>query len=244
MKKIFLIAIFCFLTVKIVAQTKVLKDNGTWLTMVTKFTISNNWYVTNVLQQRRVYFLKHTQATLLAPSINYKINKNLSIGMGYMWYRYHTYGISHASITRDENRFYQHLNFSNKIGNIKISNRLRFEQRYLELIDKSLTPNVISGKKYMQRIRYRLQATFNLFKITKKEHLLGRLSNEIRIRLGAGFNNPDFDQNNFAALVGYRPNKNSTIWMGYGRYYFKKKSNLFVSNNIMHVTLNYNFDFR
>jgi hypothetical protein len=225
------------------AQTEILKDNGSWLTLTNNIKLSNKFYISNVTQQRRVPFLKSTQAFLYAPSINFKFSKNTSIGVGYLHYKYFPEGVSAPSIHKNENRFFQHLIISSTVGKFKLNQRFRFEERVIELINSNVTPNIIDGDKYVNRFRYRLQATTNLFKLKNNNYLLGKLSNEIRIRFaGGGISSPDFDQNNFQALLGYKLLPNSTIWMGYGRYYFRKTSSLYVSNDILHVTLSYNVD--
>lgn len=224
------------------AQTEVVKDYGSWLTLTNKIKVSEKFYITNVTEQRRVDFLKNTQAFLIAPSINYKISKNVSFGAGYMHYTYFPNGVLHASIKKEENRFFQDLIVGSSIGSFKINNRLRFEERVIDVINTSVNPNVIDGNKHTNRIRYRIQATTNLVKLKNETYIMGKLSNEIRIRFGTGITEPDFDQNNFAALLGYKLLPNSTIWMGYGRYYFKKSSSLYNSNTILHINLSYDFD--
>ncbi|UMB59248.1 DUF2490 domain-containing protein [Lutibacter sp. A80] len=225
------------------AQTKILKDNGAWLTLTNKIKISEKISISNVTQQRRVNFLKNTQGFLYSPSINYKISNRVTVGAGFMHYKYFTNGVSHASINKDEYRYYQDVTVNSMLGNFKINNRFRFEERVIDLINANVTPNVIDGSKYVNRFRYRIQATTNLVKLKNNTFILGKLSNETRIRFaGGGINEPDFDQNNFAALLGCKLLTNSTVWIGYGRYYYKIDASHYVSNNILHVNLSYNFD--
>ncbi len=235
-----------FLTVinGITAQTKVLKDNGSWFTFTNKVTLTNTLYFSNVTQQRRVNFLKNTQAFIIAPSINYKVTKNVSIGVGYMLYKYYSEGVSRPSIQKDENRFFQHITVNSLVGKVKWNQRFMFEERVIELIDTEATPNIISGTKYANRFRYRVQATFNMHKLKNNKYIMGKLSNEIKIKFSNGISNPDFDQNIFTALLGYNLLTNSAIWLGYGKFYFKTNTTNFVSNNFLHVHLSYNFDLR
>ena len=243
MKKIILTFLILSTCIKINAQTETIEDNGSWLTFTSKIKASEKFYIGNIIQQRRVHFLNKTQAYLFSPSINYKLTKNLSIGAGYLYYKSFPNGALHSSIKKEENRFLQNVLLTSKVGDVKISNRLQFEERVIDLINTNVTPNVIDGDKYVNRIRYRIQATTNLFKLKKDTYILGKLSNEIRIRFaGGGISEPDFDQNNFEALLGYKLLPNSTFWIGYGRYYYRKNSTLYVSNNILHVDLSFNFD--
>ena len=243
MKKRILCVCVLLTIISVNSQTTILKDNGSWLTFTNKVKLSNKFYFTNVTQQRRVGFLKETQGYLIAPAINYKLSDNVSIGVGYLFYKYFPNGASHSSIHKNENRYFQDINLSSVVGKFSVSNRLMFEERVIELINTDVTPNVIDGDKYVNRFRYRLQVTTNLLKLKNEKYIMGKLSNEVRIRFaGGGIGEPDFDQNNFEALLGYKLLSNSVIWMGYGKYYFKSNSTQYVSENILHVTLSYDFD--
>ena len=243
MKNIIIGILFLIALNNLNAQTEILKNNGAWLTFTNNIKLSNKFYLSNVIQQRRVRFLKNTQAFLYASSINFKFTKNTSIGAGYLHYKYFPEGVSAPSIHKNEHSFFQQLTISSILGKFKLIQRFRFEERVIELINTNVTPNIINGNKYVNRFRYRIQAITNLVKLKNNNYILGKLSNEIRIRFaGGGIANPDFDQNNFAALIGYKLLPNSTIWMGYGKYYFRKTSSLYVSNNILHLTLSYNID--
>ncbi|WP_111706845.1 DUF2490 domain-containing protein [Lutibacter citreus] len=243
MKNILLGVIFIITFNSINAQeTEILKDQGAWFTLINKVKLSNKFYFTNIFQQRRVDFLSKTKGYLFAPSINYKLTPNVSFGAGYMFYRYFPNGVSHSSIHKNENRYFQHLNLSSSAGVFKIANRFMFEERVIDLINTNVTPNVIEGDKYVNRFRYRFRATTNLLKLKNNKYLLGRVSEEIRIRFADGITEPNFDQNNFEALLGYNLLSNSTIFAGYGRYYYMKNSSKYVSQNLLHITLSYNFD--
>lgn len=242
MKKVILgFLIIITFTKSIQAQEiEVYEESGAWLTLSNKIKINNKFYIGHVFQQRRVDFLKKTQGFLTAPSVNYKVTPNLTVGAGYLFYRFFPNGKQQAVIKRDENRFYQHVTLASEMGKFSISNRLMFEERSLELI----SVGEISGKKKFNRLRYRFEATTNLFKLRNNKYIKGKLSNEIRVRFGTGLTNPDFDQNNFAVLLGYKLLKNSSIWAGYGRYYFKKREKTFISNDLMYLTFAYDFDLR
>ena len=243
-RRLLVLLFFLIGLVRLDAQTTILKDNGSWLTFSSKITITNKLYISNVIQQRRVGFLSNTQGFLFTPSINYYLSKNVSVGAGYLHYTYFPNGSSHASIKKEEDRFFQHISFGSTIGKVKMNQRFMFEERVVDLINTNVSPNIIEGTRYVNRFRYRTLATLNLYKLKNNKYLLGRLSNEIRIRFSTGIKAPDFDQNNFAALVGYKLLNNSSIWIGYGNYYFRKNSTNYVSNHLLHVNLSYNFDIR
>ena len=85
---------------------------------------------------------------------------------------------------------------------------------------------------------------FKIVNLKNDRFLLGKVSNELRIRFKSGLSEPDYDQNNFRIYTGYQLLDNSSIWLGYGRDYYKVNSDLFVANDIFMVTVNYDFDLR
>ena len=242
MKKITIVLFILIAANTVSAQTEVLKDNGSWFTFVSNVKLSEKFNFTFLTQQRRVGFLENTQGFLYTPSISYKLTSNVSVGAGYLFYRYYTEGALHGSINKDENRLFQYISLNTKAGKFKIGQRFMFEERVIDRINTSVSPNVIEGDTYVNRFRYRVQATTNLFKLKNEKYIMGKVSNEIRIRFTDGITEPGFDQNNFEALLGYNLLPNSTIWVGYGRYYYRKNSTLYVSNDLLHVTFSYNFD--
>ena len=244
MKKIFF-GLFLLVAIhSISGQTEILKNNGSWFTFSNKIVISDKFYIVNAYQQRRVGFVEKTEGFFLTPSLNYRLTNNISVGAGYIHYKGFPNGVSHRPIHWTENTFFQHITVSSNAGKIGINQRFMFEERTIDLINTDVTPNVISGNKHTSRFRYRLQASINLFKLKNDKFLIGKLSNETRIRFSDGVANPDFDQNNFAALLGYKLLDNSSVWMGYGRFYCKVNSSQYIANNLLHLNLSYNIDLR
>ena len=244
MKKIIVGLFLLILGNNLYAQTEILKDNGAWLTFSSKVTISDKLFISNVYQQRRADFLTNTQGFFITPSLNYKLTKGISVGVGYIYYKGFPEGVSHAPIHWTENSLYQSVSVSSSVGKINLNQRFMFEERTIDLIDKNASPNVIDGNKHVNRFRYRLQASFKMFKLKNDKFLMGNLSNEIRVRFSDGVSNPDFDQNNFCALLGYKWLNNSSVWLGYGRYYYKLNSSKYVASNLLHLNLSYNIDLR
>lgn len=243
MKKIIFLLLIVFASNQGYSQIEILDESGSWFTMTNKFKISEKFYVGDFIQLRRVSFLKNTQSILIGPSINYKINDNITLTAGYYLFRTYPYGVRHAAIKRNENNFYQQLTINSKAGKLSFSNRFRFEERFREVIDFSSGTPTINGKIYAQRARYRLSASFNLVQLKNGKSILAKISNETRIRFKQGLSQPDFDQNNLYGFLGYKLADNSKIWLGYGLNYLKVNSALFVSNKIAHLAFSYDFDF-
>lgn len=244
MKKTILILLFFWTIVPVQSQSTMLKENGSWITFSNKITLTDNLYISHLNQMRRVSFMKNTQINLMVSSLNYKLNKNIIVGAGYIGLKFHPYGVKHAPIKKDEHRIWQHITIKSSINKLKLSNRFMFEERFKDVINTSTTPNFIDGTSYAQRFRYRIQTYFNVFQLKNKKMILGKVSNEIRVKFNTGLSEPGFDQNNFEALLGYNLFKTSKLWIGYGRDYFKYGNDKFKRNNKLHIAMNYDFDLR
>ena len=123
MKKITIVLFILIAANTVSAQTEVLKDNGSWFTFVSNVKLSEKFNFTFLTQQRRVGFLENTQGFLYTPSISYKLTSNVSVGAGYLFYRYYTEGALHGSINKDENRLFQYISLNTKAGKFKIGQR-------------------------------------------------------------------------------------------------------------------------
>ena len=241
MKKIVLI--FLLLASNLAAQNTTLQEQGSWFTFNNKFKVSDKIYFGHTFQMRRVDFIENVQVMLLKPSFNFIPSKKISVGIGFTYFDSFPNGENHASIMKNETRLWQHFTYNTLLGNTIFNNRFVFEERFKDVIDKTQNPNTINGTSYAQRFRYRVIFSFNLFRLKNEKFILGKVSNELRIRFKNGLSKPEFDQNNFGTYIGYKLYDKSKLWLGYGRDFAKVNSNLFVSYHLVHVSWAYNFDF-
>lgn len=210
-------------------------EAGFWFTMTNKFQVNDNLYFLNVAQLRQVEFMKSTRIWLLMPTINYKPTSYLIVGAGYGYLDFLQKGIRPPSLDY-EHRAVEHFTLLSKFGATKMNQRFMFEQRW--------RTNLKGATSYQNRFRYRINLDFTLFSIGNNKEILGRLSEELRIRFDSGFNGPTFDQNNFMALFGYKLRKNSKIYAGYGRDLYQSGNGTFWGDHLLQVWFNYDFDFR
>lgn len=217
------------------AQSTETNEAGSWFTMTNKFQLTDNLYFLNVAQVRQVEFMDNTRIWLLMPTLNYKPSSNVIIGAGYAYLDFLQEGIRPPSLNY-ENRAVEHLTLLSKFGNIKMNQRFMFEQRWKTNLNDVTT--------YANRFRYRINLDFKLFELANNKHILGRLSEELRMRFDSGFSGPEFDQNNFMALVGYQLWDNSKIYAGYGRDLYKSGNGSYWGDHLLHIWFNYDFDLR
>jgi len=232
MKKYFLICLFTIIFQNINAQENKTNETGSWYTLVNKFKITEKLYVSNVTQFRLVNFIEDTRIFLVVPGLNYKLGKGVTASAGYMYLNFNEEGIRIPAV-KHENRIWEAVSFSSSFGKIKVNQRFMLEQRYLTKLDGSQI--------YQNRFRFRINLDFNLFKLKNDKYILGKVSEEIRIRSKSGFNEPAFDQNNFGVFLGYQLLDNSKIYAGYQRNYYKIPD--YWGDHLLHIMFTYDFDF-
>jgi hypothetical protein len=207
-------------------------ETGSWYTLANKFKVTEKFYFSNVIQLRLVDFAENTRIFLVAPGANYKIGKSLTASAGYMYLNFHQEGIREPSVDY-ENRVWEAVSLSSTFGKIKMNQRLMFEQRNFSKINGTTA--------YSNRFRYRINLDFNLFKLKNDKYILGKISEELRIRTGSGINEPEFDQNNFGLFLGYKLLDNSKVYVGYQRDYYKIPD--YWGDHLLHIMVTYDFDF-
>lgn len=229
MRKYFIVVVFLIFTSKLKAQEEKTNEAGSWYTLINKISFSEKLYALNATQWRLVDFAKNTRIFLVMPSLSYKIKKNVSAGVGYMYVNFSQQGIREPSLDY-EHRVFQHVTFFNTYGKIRANQRFMFEERFKTKLD--------GNKVYSNRFRFRFNLDFNLISFKNNHNLVGRVSEEIRIRFSSGISDPQFDQNNFAALIGYNFFPDSKFYLGYGRDYYKGTD--YWGDHLLHVALIYN----
>lgn len=193
------------------------------------------WYTTNATvkfhkkwsgyieyQWRRNDFGKTWQQSLLRMGINYHLNPNAFIRVGYAWAETYPYG-DHAvnSFGKEftEHRMYESIVTNSKVGNrVLLTNRYMLEQRWLDKFIQDTTTKVVSkdGYSFVNRIRYMGRIDIPLIGNTleKKEPYVAAYD-EILIGFGKNVKENILDQNRIGALVGFKINDNIKVEGGY-----------------------------
>lgn len=234
MNKYFVLIFFILSFLNVNAQEIENNETGTWLTLTNNFQITKKFNVVSAIQLRLVDFASYARIFLTEPSINYKFNDKITAGLGYNYSNYHLAGIRPPSVDY-ENRFTQHIILFSAFGKIKMNQRFMFEERFLVANN--------GDDFYANRFRYRINLDFNIVKFNNEKYLLGKVSDEVRIRFTEGISDPNFGQNNFVVGVGYPLLDNSNIYMGYGRNYYNGGTSGYWGDHILNIAFSYDFDF-
>lgn len=174
-------------------------DTQLWTTARLIHPVSEEASFSVMAQGRFDNDVTETDITLLELSAGMNVNPSVWIGGGYERFR-----ILGSDI---ENRVWQEVAMPLQIGDVKISNRVRLEGRYIRTFDGPIF-----------RVRYKTGYTKPL---GDNGRYLG-LSNEIFFHLNdEGRGPPDgFEQNRLGAAMGFRLGKHLRVETGYQWRYF------------------------
>ena len=183
------------------------KKLGAWYTFVGSHKISNKVSITTLGQLRLYKAADNFQLGLAWASVNYKFNPKLTGSFGYMRLKIDkTFEELAEENYINENRLFEQIIFTDKIGKVNIKHRYMLEHRFLDLGSKT---------DFQQRMRYRLQ-----FIIPLSKKIFINAFDEIILNLQGNL----FSQNRLSGALGYKFNKNLNLQMGYLKQSFQTKA--------------------
>jgi hypothetical protein len=191
------------------------EHNG-WFFWSHKQEISKKWQFSSDIQVRSADRLNYVNTLLIRPGIGYKIADNQTITLGYTYFGMWEKENDETTYV-PENRIFEQYQIRNKIKRIEITNRIRYEQRFIHQPDNKI---------FAQRIRHYIQAQFPL--VTDQlftKGLYAAVQNEIFIHIQGKdkLNHSVFNQNRSYAGLGYRFSKKLELEVDYMFRYIIQK---------------------
>lgn len=212
--------------------SQTVEHNG-WIFWSHQQKITEKWQFSSDIQVRTANLPGYINTVLIRPGIGYNVAKNQTLTVGYTYLG--TWEKENDQMVYEpENRIFEQYQVENKIQNITVSNRIRFEQRFFH------QPN---DRFFAQRFRYNIQAQFPL--IANQEFTKGMYAafqNELFLNIQgkSKINNHVFDQNRTYIGLGYRLNKKLDLETDYMfRYLVDKDVN--VRNNVLQIAIKSSF---
>lgn len=240
------------ITISFAQNTRLNDENSIgWYNYFGNFKLNNKWGVASEYQWRRNNFVTDPQQGLLRVGVNYQLQPNVQLRMGYAWIETAPYGeipINGFGKDFSEHRAFQMLTINDNISRVEISHRFMLEQRW---VGRYSSANLMKEDEFplLNRLRYmcRVQVPLKGKTVVEKTPYLV-LYDEIMIGFGKNVNENIFDQNRLGFLIGYRFNKNLRLESGYlnqtlqlGREMGNR--NVFQRNNGIIFNAVFNLDF-
>ncbi len=235
MKKNILFSLFliCFATLAVAQSPRKYTDNNNaWLMYFGTHKFANNWSLHLEAQWRRNQLFSDPQQLLLRTGINYHLNPQATLTLGYCFVETYPYGEFAVKTSFPENRIWEQLQLKNQVGRFEWISRFRLEQRFSNvpvLRESNYEPGAA-----VYTNRFRLLNRFSMpFKgkiIADKSFYLS-VYDEFMVDFGKNVGTNIFDQNRAYAAIGYKIPKVGRLELGYLNQLIFKSDGIKVENN-------------
>lgn len=203
MPRIYIVVVIAFISFTNTAQTSQKKEINnqaqTWISVNTLVKFNERWGTMNDIHIRRTDFAAKENFYFARTGITYSPAPKLTLAAGYahLWLAPSKPEWSNFA---DENRIYQQVLYTSKMGNVNVLQRIRNEQRWQDKIvdDKAV------DTRFTNRIRYLLSFTIPIFNDKKLPSLV--IADEILMHIGKEVVYNSLDQNRI--FIGIRQNIN------------------------------------
>ncbi|MDX2151882.1 MAG: DUF2490 domain-containing protein [Bryobacteraceae bacterium] len=171
------------------------------------------------------------QQVQVRPGLNVQINRTVSFGATYAYFRQHPLGLQSPSKAAPEHRLHQQVTLQQALGKkLVLRHRYRLEERFLGSAFSRADERTWD---LQYRFRYQLRTDIPLRR-AKDERALVYLAifDEIFLRFQRGVGSA-FDQNRIYTGIGYRPNKRESIEVGVFNQRFQPAAGGRLENNVV-----------
>lgn len=171
------------------SPVKQITDNQhVWLSVNSTMRFSDRWGAIADAHVRRTHYIADPSFYFLRGGASYWIADNLSVvaGYGHMW---QASVVNGKTAFADENRLYQQILYSSRIGKVGVLNRFRNEQRWRETLDNGRSTGIFA---FSDRLRYLISLGIPVSKNPKFPQI--SIANEVAVQFGKPIVYNTFDQ--------------------------------------------------
>jgi hypothetical protein len=182
-------------------------NNDIWFHYMGKFMVAKKTSVSFEGVMRFANGFSEKQQFFLRPTIDYQFTKHFQGSLGYSYYKTFVYGSpSLNKIPIPEDHIFLQGLFTHQFGDLKLTNRLRDEQRWVGLasISPGTTEYKINDYVYRNRLRYMLLASYPIIKKGKSPLLSVIVGDEAFFNIGKKSGKTLMNQNRVILGLGYQ----------------------------------------
>ena len=197
-------------------QKQITHQSQNWIRYYGKYKLSDNWNINLEIEDRR-YFKHHRQSNWLLPriAVERKLGKGWAAGAGFTYYLSSNPGdpSQETAVTVPELRPHQYLTSSQSLGDLNVSHRFQFEERW---IHNSTASELTHGYHFQGRARYKFQLKYPLIKQKTEAGTLSAVAfDEILLNVGHSIVANTFDQNRVYFALNYGISRAFQVELGY-----------------------------
>lgn len=227
------IAILLISYMNVQAQVKETKTNSNgWYMYSGNHRFANKWSLHTIIHVRRSNVITDWQQSLNRIGINYLLNNNVTMTIGYDFIVNFPYGKLPIPEKTRTHSSWEAITITHEIGKLRISHRYRLEQLWNTKLSKI-------NYNFYNQFRYMLTVSVPIYK-----KVFFSFFDEVFFAFGKNVYYNNFNQNRLYGALGHRI-KNGDVQIGYMNQFIKKGVGLTYENdNTLMVGLNYSFDLR
>jgi Protein of unknown function (DUF2490) len=242
-----------FAIVSVVLSAQSIRQNtsnsNVWFAYTGSHKIADKWSLYLEFQYRTSEGISKTLQLLPRAGLNYHINPQAFVSVGYAFIQTYPYGAFGSKIDFPENRMWEQLQLKNQVGSFEWISRFRLEQRFVQLpvIEigfsgpfHTLGPAIFTN-------RFRLLNRFSIpfkGKTIVNHSFYVTIFDELMVNFGENVKTNIFDQNRLFIGVGYKFPKLGRLEVGFLEQTVIKSDGIKVENNhTFSVSLMNNLDF-
>lgn len=192
------------------AQSRDIFESGNnrnaWTCLFHQYALNSKWSVHSEFQWRRNQGFSEPQQELLRFGLNYHLPGAIMLTAGYGFIHTYPYGVFPSSAEFPEHRIWQQIQFRNTYRKSQWINRLRLEQRWINLPVINASQEYESGPAvFSNRIRILNRYSRPIFSNEFKNYAFYITAyDEMMVQFGSHVKHNIFDQNRLSAGVGYQ----------------------------------------
>lgn len=224
----------------ICAQAQVNTINGklnTWFFWLNTAKISSKWNVSNEIHHRQTKPFTEKSTFILRPALNYQLNKSLVLSAGYSYIRNWPSGPRPAALPTTEHNVWQQVMLFHEIVGIRISHRFRQEERFIESIAITQEGAETGAYNFNNRFRYRLTATYPLFKLGGQQ-VDFTVFDELWINQLEGLRPRSFTRNWFYVGLDFHLDPKTIFHLGFMDQYDQIRAGSYIQQPIVQFMIN------
>lgn len=241
----FSLGLVCLLSAAVSFGQSLTDDNSHgWYMYFGDHAVSKHWGVHVEGQWRRAEVITQWQQLLLRPGVNYQLNRNMMLTLGYGYVQSYPYGDYPTAQSAPEHRVYQQLLAKHKTKAIGWQHRFRLEQRLVG--QRPVPAEGVKDWQYRNRFRYMLRTDVPLTRggLSQRGLYLG-FYDEVFYGFGAHRGPQWLDQNRAYGAVGYNFGAPGKLEFGYLHQYVPQRNGIVVEHNhTLQVAFYSSFSFR